>query len=100
MFSNSWFEITLLRYVGDPSATVKPGRLITFDLKTIHVGGNTPIQLWFRKTDGSVWGFHSLAAGVNWNISDSASDIVAAWISGANGSRENFVLDNFSIRSH
>jgi hypothetical protein len=100
MFSNSWLEILLLKYIGSPNPAGSPGALRPFDLKSIHVGGTTPIQMWFRKVDGSVWGFSNLPAGVNWDVSGSASNIVAIWVSGAPGSQGAFELNGFSIRTH
>jgi hypothetical protein len=41
----------------------------------------TPIQLWVRKTDGSVWGWKNLPQG-NWLRGPAASNIVAAWLAG------------------
>ena len=99
MFSNSWFEILLLNYAGLPNPAGSPGTLRAFDLKTIEVGGTTPIQMWFRKIDGSVWGFSNLGAGVNWDVSGAASGIVAIWISGAPGAQGSFVINGFSIRT-
>ena len=88
---NAWWEILLL----GPSHDLK-----TFDLKTISVGGTTPIQMWFRKVDGSVWGWSQLPAGVNWDVSGSASGIVAVWISAVAGNASPFTINGFSIRAH
>jgi hypothetical protein len=88
---DAWWEILLL----GPSHDLK-----TFDLKTISVGGTTPIQMWFRKVDGSVWGWDQLPAGVNWDVSGSASSIVAVWISAVTGNLSPFTINGFSIRAH
>jgi hypothetical protein len=87
-FGDAWWEILLLAPNGD---------LKTFDLKTISVGGTTPIQMWFRKVDGSVWGWSELPAGVNWDVSGSASGIVAVWVSAVAGNLEPFTINDFSI---
>ena len=41
MFSNSWFEILLLKYIDLPNPAGSPGALRPFDLKSIHVGGDS-----------------------------------------------------------
>jgi len=92
MGADAWWEILLL----NPYS----GTLRTFDLKTIAVGGTTPIQMWFRKKDGSVWGFSQLSAGVNWDVSGSASGIVAVWVSGGLGARGPFTINGFTIRAY
>ena len=76
------------------------GVLRRFDLRTIEVGGTVPIQVWFRKTDGSVWGYSNLPVGV-WDVSGAAAGIVAVWISGAPGQvNEGFRINSFSIRTY
>jgi hypothetical protein len=86
----SWWEILYLN----------GGTLKTFDLKTISVGGDTPIQMWFRKVDGSVWGWPELGAGVNWNVSGSASGIVAVWVSAKAGNPYSFRINDFSFNAY
>jgi hypothetical protein len=92
---DDWWEILLL----DRNT---PGKLRTFDLNTISVGGDTPIQMWFRKVDGSVSGFNILRAGVNWDVSGSASGIVAVWIGNVTGiqRRGPWTINDFSITAH
>jgi hypothetical protein len=85
---DAWWEILLLAPNGD---------LKTFDLETIAVGGTTPIQMWFRKVDGSVWGWSELPAGANWDVSGSASGIVAVWVSAVAGNISPFTINDFSI---
>lgn len=87
----AWWEILLL----DPQ-----GGLDTFDLKTIAVGAPTPIQLWFKKVDGSVWGWSELPAGFNWDVSGSASGIVAVWVSAVAGNSIPFTIEHFSINTN
>ena len=99
-YGSTWWEIELLDYVGGPTATVMPGKLRAFDLKKVEVGGTTPIQIWFRKTDGSVWGFNSLAAGATHDVSGSAKNIVAVWISAADSNAATFSLKSFTITPH
>jgi hypothetical protein len=87
---DDWWEVLLID---------DRGALMTFDLETISVSGTTPIQLWFRKTDGSVWGWQELGAGVKWDTSGGASQIVAAWIGAVAGKSESFNIPDFSIRA-
>jgi hypothetical protein len=94
---SAWWEILLLNYQGLPNPAGSPGAVRAFDLKTIAVGGTTPIQMWFRKIDGSVWGFSKLGAGTNWDVSGSASGIVAVWISAVSGNDEPFTIDGFTL---
>src|SRR5262249_32415092 len=85
---DDWWEVLLLD---------DRGALMTFDLETISVAGTVPIQMWFRKTDGSVWGWQELGAGVKWDTSGGASGIIAAWIGPVAGQHESFNISDFSV---
>jgi hypothetical protein len=86
----AWWEILLMDLNNG-------GRLRVFDLKTLAVGGRTNVQLWFRKADGSVWGWSDLPPGVNWSFGEAASRIVAAWISAGPGLTTPFTIEGFTI---
>jgi hypothetical protein len=55
--------------------------------------------MWFRKADGSVRGWSELSAGVNWDVSGSASGIIAVWVSAVAGAGNlsYFTINDFSI---
>jgi hypothetical protein len=99
MGGGTWWEILNLDFF---SAFGNGGQGITraFDLNSISVGGTVPIQLWFKKADGSVWGFSRLSPGVNWNVEGSASGIVAAWVGPELGDNSPFVINGLSVTAY
>jgi len=80
-----WFEIA-----SKPNGSEAWG---VFRLQTIRVGTTGPIQLWYMATDGTVWGWSNLAANTNWGIY--TGDIVAVWVSAADGSSNRFNIVDF-----
>lgn len=65
----------------------------TFRLYTINVGSQ-PIQLWFKKPDGSVWGWSHLGPNTNWAVNTGPTTTV--WISGAPSASSRFTILGFS----
>lgn len=61
-----------------------------FKLKTLHVEG--PIQLWYKKPDGSVWGWSNLPAvgAVNWSLQ---IDATIVWVGPGSSSGYYNVVD-------
>ena len=88
MAPNAWWEIGVYQ----PSTK----GLRVFNLDSISVG-SVPIQIWFRKTDGSVWGWSNLGANTNWSLGKAANDIVIAWVSGAPSARNVFTIYGFNV---
>jgi hypothetical protein len=68
----------------------------SFILNAIAVGSE-PIQLWYKKTDGSVWGWSNLGANTYWGTD--TGPIVAVWISGADGSGA-FTIYDYNVSTH
>jgi hypothetical protein len=82
--ANEWLEIGRTTV---PVSSLKPFAMYSVDVK------HGPIQLWFQKTDGSVWGWNSLPQG-NWLIP--TGDVMAVWISNASGSNTYVELWDFA----
>jgi hypothetical protein len=83
--ANQWMEIGRTT---DPISTLSPFAMYSVDVK---VG---PIQLWFKRTNGTVAGWNSLPQG-NWLIP--TGDVVAVWISNAAGSPAEIELWDFAV---
>jgi hypothetical protein len=82
--TNDWLEIGRTTV---SVTTLKPFAMYSVDIK------HGPIQLWFQKTDGSVWGWNSLPQG-NWLIP--TGDAMAVWISNAADSNTYVELWDFA----
>lgn len=84
MFATDWIEIAQKNFSGG---------YIPFDFKTINIAGTRNIQLWFQKTDGTVWGWNSLPPA-NTNIN--SGPVTAVWISGDNSSGPGYTISDFT----
>jgi hypothetical protein len=70
-----------------------------FDMESIRVLPDTPIQLWFRKRDGTWWFWPELKAGYTWIIREWAHDVSEVRLRGTGGGRANsYVIGSFVIR--
>jgi hypothetical protein len=84
----SWIQVTM--------ENGRTGQLRNFDLANLQVSGDQPIQLWFRASDGSVWGYNRLNAGQDYRLE--FLNIVAVWISGASGATRSYSIDRILVR--
>lgn len=66
------------------------GSYFQFDLRVISVG-QQPIQLWFEKPDGSVWGWSELAANTLHFLNTGPARI--AWVSGSANATGSYKID-------
>jgi hypothetical protein len=85
MDGSNWTEIGR---TDDGVSSLYPFGIYSVDVKSI------PIQLWFKRTDGSVAGWSSLPQG-NWLLD--VPDVVAVWISSASGGTEPYELWDFAV---
>lgn len=69
-----------------------------FDMESIWVLPNNPIELWFRKRDGTWWFWPALEAGGVWNIGDWARDVSEVRIRGAESARSAYRIGAFAIQ--
>lgn len=69
------------------------GNWYTFsNLQSISVGSQ-PIQLWYKKPDGSVWGWSNLGANTNHPLNTGPT--IAVWISGAEEATGPYTIYSF-----
>jgi hypothetical protein len=68
-----------------------------FQMPIIRIGGNNPIKLYFRKTDGSWWSFSSLAPG-DWGIGNWVNSVTEVLIRGAQPASGPYRIELFTIR--
>ncbi len=67
-----------------------------FDMASINIGGTTPIQLWYEKADGSVWGWDRLTAG---NLDLGLTGVKALWIRSADVEQlKGITINSFVVR--
>jgi hypothetical protein len=85
MASDAWLEIGRTT---SPISTVKPFAMYSVDVKS------GPIQLWFKRTNGTVAGWNSLPQG-NWLIP--TGDVVGVWIASASGNTNIYELWDFAV---
>lgn len=69
-----------------------------FDMESIWVLPNKPIQLWFRKRDRSWWFWAELSAGTIWNISEWVRDVSEVRIRGTESGSGPYTIGAFGIR--
>lgn len=70
-----------------------------FDMEFIHILPDTPIQLWFRKRDGTWWYWQELKAGKIWNLSEWVRDVSEVRLRGTRAGRaSSYVIGSLVIR--
>jgi len=70
-----------------------------FDMESIRVLPDTPIQLWFRKRDGTWWFWPELNAGSTWNIREWTRDVSEVRVRGARAGRaSSYLIGSVTIR--
>ena len=90
MAMNHWVKI----WVGN-AVTRTP---TYFDMESIWVLPDEPIQLWFRKRDRSWWFWAELNAGTIWNISEWVRDVSEVRIRGIESGSGPYTIGAFGIR--
>ncbi|MGH7696496.1 MAG: hypothetical protein ACRENH_16030 [Gemmatimonadaceae bacterium] len=55
-----------------------------FDARRVSVSAGHPIQLWFRKQDGTWWFWNQLNGAKNWKVEQWAKDVMEVRIRGTN----------------
>jgi hypothetical protein len=83
----TWIEVA---HKDDATASYR-----LFDMPSIDVGGTVPIQLWYQKPDGSVWGWSSLSPG---NLDLGLTDVTAVWLRAAPGEGRSITINWFVVR--
>lgn len=69
-----------------------------FDMSEIYVGGDVPIQLWFKRTDGTWHCWKELGPGTRWKLKQWAHDLVEVRIRGASGGAGPYTIRSFKIQ--
>lgn len=69
-----------------------------FDLSRISVGGDKPIRLWFKRTDGSWWCWNQLDPRTRWNLKQWAHDLVEVRIRGTNSGLGAYTIRGFTMQ--
>jgi hypothetical protein len=85
MQGGNWLEIGR---TDDGTTSLYPFGMSSVDVKS------GPIQLWFKRTDGSVAGWNSLPQG-NWLLN--TGNVVAVWIASAPGNPASYELWDFAV---
>ena len=90
MAMNHWVKI----WIGNAVTRTPP----YFDMESIWVLPDEPIQLWFRKRDRSWWFWAELNAGTIWNISEWVRDVAEVRIRGIESGSGPYTIGAFGIR--
>ncbi len=69
-----------------------------FDMDSIWVLPDKPIQLWFRNRDGSWWFWPELRAGNIWNVSEWVRNVSEVRIRGAESGPGPYTIGAVGIR--
>lgn len=70
-----------------------------FDMESIQVLPDTPIQLWFRKRDGTWWFWPELKGGSTWNMREHVRDVSEVRLRGTRAGRaSSYVIGSFVVR--
>lgn len=70
-----------------------------FDMESIRLLPDTPIQLWFRKRDGTWWFWEELKTGRTWNLGEWVRDVSEVRVRGARAGRaSSYIIDSFVVR--
>ena len=69
-----------------------------FDLRRTHVGAGHPIQLWFRKQDGTWWFWNELEGGNNWKVEQWSKNVTEVRIRGTNTGFGSYTINNAYVR--
>ena len=71
---------------------------VPFDLRRIHVGLSTPIQLWFRTQNGTWWCWDELDDAETWVLEQWATNVVEVRIRGSASASGSFLIHNAYLK--